>query len=37
MLDVAQGKVLPAEGDTLVTDPYRVYQIKHNLIDIRKH
>ena len=37
MLDVAQGKVPPAEGDTLVTDPYRIYQLKHNLIDIRKH
>ena len=37
MLDVAQGRVPAAEGDTLVTDPYRVYQIKHNLIDIRKH
>jgi hypothetical protein len=37
MLDVAQGKVPPQEGDTLITDSYRVYQIKHNLIDIRKH
>ena len=37
MLDVAQGKVPPQEGDTLVTDPYRIYQLKHNLIDIRKH
>ena len=37
MLDIAQGKIPPAEGDTLVTDPYRVYQLKHNLIDIRKH
>ena len=37
MLDVAQGKVAPNENDTLVTDPYRVYQLKHNLIDIRKH
>ena len=37
MLDVAQGKVEPTENDTLVTDPYRVYQLKHNLIDIRRH
>ena len=37
MLDVAQGKVAPNENDTLVTDPYRIYQLKHNLIDIRKH
>ena len=37
MLDVAQGKVPPREGDTIVSDPYRIYQIKHNLIDIRKH
>lgn len=37
MLDVAQGKILPQENDTLVTDPYRIYQLKHNLIDIRKH
>ena len=37
MLDVAQGKVPPREGDTIVSDPYRIYQLKHNLIDIRKH
>ena len=37
MLDVAQGKVAPDENDTIVSDPYRVYQLKHNLIDIRKH
>ena len=37
MLDVAQGKVPPDEGDTIVSDPYRIYQLKHNLIDIRKH
>lgn len=37
MLDVAQGKVAANENDTLVTDPYRIYQLKHNLIDIRKH
>lgn len=37
MLDIAQGKIAPNENDTLVTDPYRVYQLKHNLIDIRKH
>lgn len=37
MLDVAQGKVPPQNGDTIVSDPYRIYQLKHNLIDIRKH
>ena len=37
MLDIAQGKIAPNEGDTIVTDPYRIYQLKHNLIDIRKH
>ena len=37
MLDVAQGKVPPQENDTIVSDPYRIYQLKHNLIDIRKH
>ena len=37
MLDVAQGKIAPDENDTIISDPYRVYQLKHNLIDIRKH
>ena len=37
MLDIAQGKIPPKEGDTIITDPYRIYQLKHNLIDIRKH
>lgn len=37
MLDIAQGKIAANENDTLVTDPYRIYQLKHNLIDIRKH
>ena len=37
MLDVAQGKVAPNENDTIISDPYRIYQLKHNLIDIRKH
>jgi len=37
MLDVAQGKIAPDENDTIVSDPYRIYQLKHNLIDIRKH
>ena len=37
MLDIAQGKIAPNEGDTIVSDPYRIYQLKHNLIDIRKH
>lgn len=37
MLDIAQGKIPPNENDTIVSDPYRIYQLKHNLIDIRKH
>ena len=37
MLDIAQGKIAANETDTLVTDSYRTYQIKHNLIDIRRH
>lgn len=37
MLDIAQGRIAPNENDTIVSDPYRVYQLKHNLIDIRKH
>ena len=37
MLDIAQGKIAPNESDTLVTDSFRIYQLKHNLIDIRKH
>ena len=37
MLDIAQGRITPNENDTIVSDPYRVYQLKHNLIDIRKH
>ena len=37
MLDVAQGRITPTENDTIVSDPYRIYQLKHNLIDIRKH
>lgn len=37
MLDVAQGNVAPNESDTVVSDSYRIYQLKHNLIDIRRH
>ena len=37
MLDIAQGRIPPKEGDTIVSDSYRIYQLKHNLIDIRKH
>ena len=36
MLDIAQGKIAPTESDTIISDPYRIYQLKHNLIDIRK-
>lgn len=37
MLDIAQGKIAPNESDTIVTDSFRIYQLKHNLIDMRKH
>lgn len=37
MLDIAQGRIVPNESDTLVTDSYRIYQLKHNLIDLRRH
>lgn len=37
MLDIAQGKIAPNESDTIVSDSFRIYQLKHNLIDIRKH
>lgn len=37
MLDIAQGKITPTENDTIISDPYRIYLLKHNLIDIRKH
>lgn len=37
MLDVAQGKIPPREDDVIISDSYRIYQLKHNLIDIRKH
>ena len=37
MLDIAQGKIAPTENDTIVSDSYRIYQLKHNLIDIRRH
>ncbi len=37
MLDIAQGKIAPTENDTIISNSYRIYQLKHNLIDIRKH
>lgn len=36
-IDVAQGKVVPNENDLLFDDSYRLYRLKHNLIDIRRH
>lgn len=37
-IDVLQGKVAPNENDTNLNDnSYRVYRLKHNLIDIRRH
>ena len=25
MLDIAQGRIVPTETDTIITDPYRIY------------
>ena len=34
---VNEGKVPPDENTQIITDPYRLYQLKHSLIDIRRH
>ena len=34
---VAEGKVPPNEGDYIYDDPYKIYQLKHTLIDLRRH
>lgn len=34
---VAEGKVPPDEYTELITEPYRLYQLKHQLIDMRRH
>lgn len=36
-LAVAEGKVAPTETDEIITDPYKIYQLRHWLIDLRKH
>lgn len=34
---VLEGKIAPTEDDLLFDDPYRLYRLKHNLIDMRRH
>lgn len=34
---VNEGKIPPDENTQIFTDPYRLYQLKHSLIDIRRH
>ena len=34
---VLEGKVQPREDDLLFTDSYRLYKLKHQLIDLRRH
>lgn len=34
---VLEGKVPPSENDKLFDDSYRLYQLKHTLIDLRRH
>lgn len=34
---VAEGKVAANEGDRLILNSYRLYQLKHQLIDLRRH
>lgn len=34
---VNEGKVPPDEHTTILNDSYRLYQLKHNLIDLRRH
>lgn len=34
---VLEGKVAPSESDLLFEDSYRLYQLKHTLIDLRRH
>ena len=36
-IHVLEGKVAPTENDILFDDPYRLYRLKHNLIDMRRH
>ena len=34
---VSEGKVPPDEYTEIITEPYRLYQLKHQLIDMRRH
>lgn len=34
---VLEGKVAASEGEMLFTNPYRLYRLKHALIDMRRH
>ena len=36
-IHVLEGKLPPKEGDELFNDSYRIYQLKHILIDLRRH
>ena len=37
VIAVNEGKVPPDENTTILKDSYRLYQLKHNLIDLRRH
>lgn len=37
LYDMSTGKIPPDETTKLVEDPYRQYQLKHQLIDMRRH
>ena len=34
---VSEGKVPPDENTQIITEPYRLYQLKHQLVDMRRH
>lgn len=34
---VADGKVAAEPGDEFITDPYKLYKLRHQLIDMRRH
>lgn len=36
-IHVLEGKIPPNENDTIFDNPYRLYQLKHTLIDLRRH
>ena len=36
-IHVLEGKLTPTEDDILFDDPYRLYRLKHTLIDMRRH